>query len=241
MTQERDRFTDPATYGQMQAEEREAYPDYEWEDPREERASHFFKRPTSVTEGVGSLEERYEQNPYDLPRQETANIDELIAIVERWARARAMGREDEADALEYYLTGGHGFPLSGKARMQIAGARERGPGAIIEPSFAPSHDFSSLSELEKIQFNRAVYNIDDVPTFLLLNPGDADLSQLLREGTADDIRAEIESLSDEDFATFEKEQLDTIDTGLYPDLLQIFSNTDLVTSLGILQKKQKWK
>jgi len=237
MTQERDRFTNPAAYGQMQAEVREAYPDYEWEDPSEERASHFFKRPTSVTEGVGSLEERYEQNPYDLPRQETANIDELIAIVERWARARAMGREDEADALEYYLTGGHGFPLSGKARMQIAGAREQGPGAMLEPSYAPSHDFSSLSKLEKIQFNRAVYNIDDVPTFLLLNPGDADLSQLLREGTADDIRAEIENLSEEDFATFEKEQLDTIDTGLYPDLLQIFSNTDLVTSLGIFTEK----
>ena len=224
----------PVEYGQIAAEVGEAYPDYQWTDPYDERTAPL-PRPTSVTEGTGGLEERFEQNPYDLPREETATLDQLVSIVTRWAKARAKGREEEAIALESYLTGGHGFPLSGKIQMQMGIKREAAGG--IESSLAPSHDFLSLTTDERHVFNKAVYNVDSVPTVLLFTVGDSDLSQMIREGTAESLRTALDVLTNEEYETFEKEQLDSINLGLYPDLVRVFANPTMITNLGIFTEQ----
>ena len=225
----------PVEYGQVAAEVEEAYPNYQWTDPMTERVS-VSPRPTSVTEGVGTLEERFEGNPYDLPREETATIDQLVSIVTRWAKARAMGREEEAIALEDYLTGGHGFPLSPTLQMQM-GIYGEGDPSRAESTYAPARDFLSLTPDERHVFNKAVYNVNSLPTVLLFTVGDADLNQMIREGTAESLRTALDVLTDEEFANFEKEQLDSINLGLYPDLVRVFSNPTMITNLGIFTEK----
>ena len=157
-----------------------------------------------------TVEERYIPGLVrGLPDPETVTLEQLQDIVVRWAQARAAGRE-EAGILGDYLT---------------------------SPVLAPSRSgveffkFSGLTYEESIEFNTSLRRVDDIPAIALLK--DADLKALIRDGNAEDMRTLLDELSDEEFDTFEKEQLDSINLGLYPDLLRVFSNPTMITNLGI--------
>jgi len=160
-----------------------------------------------------TVEERYIPGLVrGLPDPETVTLEQLQDIVVRWAQARAAGRE-EAGILGDYLTS-----------------------PVLAPSLSGVEffKFSGLTYEESIEFNASLRRVDDIPAIALLK--DADLKALIRDGNAEDMRTLLDELSDEEFDTFEKEQLDSINLGLYPDLLRVFSNPTMITNLGIFTK-----
>jgi len=91
-----------------------------------------------------------------------------------------------------------------------------------------------LSAINPIDFLRLP---DDDPTFAGVDPQIVRNLASTMSGT--EIRAALDELSDEEFATFEKEQVQDLSTGFYADLLEALSNEEIVTAFGIFSADEQ--
>ena len=105
-------------------------------------------------------------------------------------------------------------------------------------------EFLGLDEKGREAIKGAIAN----PITLLTHPADdpifADVNpQIVRNlassmsGT--EIRAALDELSDEEFATLEKEQMQDLSTGFYADLLEALTNEEVITAFGIFSADEE--